>query len=511
MVRITFALLGVVAATVLLTLSTPESASGQTTLNQTTCVTTGGISPANCLDANGFKQSIAVTCGSSPSIGQALASITDRNGPNRITIAGSCGAQFVTIVGHNRLTLEGPVTIRSVLVVNSTNITLKSLTVNAATGGPALTLQGSEVVLDGTTITGGCCDDGGVTLLANSALSGSVNALSTITGNFGSGVDVGGGSVLNALNMTISGNGRQGIYAHDGGAVNLNGRPRVFPAPAVNRPIDISGNGDEGIELEGGTLNASSEGGGLIHIHDNGNSGLDIGGAIANIEGNILIENNGEGDFGDAEAGVGSGTLVFGQGAVINGPIAALHSTLLLGSGGPMTHSGGVQLLQGSLGAVNEGSTVDGIECDSTSWLTQLFGAATITNSTCPLEAPAGTVGPPGPQGEQGIQGIQGIQGVPGIQGFQGPIGPPGVSGHEIVVNTVSQTLAKNAQATIGSNCPPGKSVVGGGFEVSNTNFIVLSSVPETSPLQRWAATVRNIGNAQTANIVVRAICANVQ
>jgi hypothetical protein len=512
MLRTTFALLGVVAA-VLLPLSTPENASAQTIHNQITCVTTGGGSPANCLDANGFKQSIAVTCPNAPgtpSIGQALASITDRNGPNRITITGTT-CPFIAIVGHNRLTIEGPATSRGLGIINSRGITVKSMTFDAQTGGPVLTVNGSEVVLDGTTITGGCCFDEAVTL-SNSTLSGSVNALSTITGNLGSGIKVGGGSVLNAVNMTISNNELQGILAHNGGTVNLIGRPRVFPAPAVNRPIDISGNGDEGIELEGGTLNASSEGGGLIRIHGNGASGLDIGGGLANLEGNIVIENNGEGDFGDAEAGVVSGTLVFGQGAVINGPIVALHSTLLLGSGGPMTHSGGVQLLQGSLGAVNQGSTVDGIECDGTSWVTELFGAATITNSTCPLEAPTGTVGPQGPQGEQGIQGIQGIQGVPGFPGAQGPVGPPGVSGHEIVVNTVSQTVAKNAQVTIGSSCPAGKSVVGGGFEVSNTNFLVLSSVPETSPQQRWAATVRNMAsNAQTGNIVVRAICANVQ
>jgi hypothetical protein len=114
-----------------------------------------------------------------------------------------------------------------------------------------------------------------------------------------------------------------------------------------------------------------------------------MGGGIAELEGNILIENNGPGDFGDAEASVGVGTLVFGQGAVINGPIVALHGTLLFGSGGVMTHTGGVQLLQGSLAAVNEGSTVDGMECDASSWVTQ-FGVATISNSTCPLNAPTG-------------------------------------------------------------------------------------------------------------------------
>jgi hypothetical protein len=42
----------------------------------------------------------------------------------------------------------------------------------------------------------------------------------------------------------------------------------------VNTPITIAGNDSEGIELEGGTLTTSAEGGGLIHIHDNGASGL---------------------------------------------------------------------------------------------------------------------------------------------------------------------------------------------------------------------------------------------
>src|SRR5262245_52281129 len=110
MVRTMFALLGIVAAAVLLTFSTPESASAQSVSNQVTCATTGGASPQNCLDANGFKQSIAVTCPAppgTPSLANALAMITDRNGPNRITITGSCGGVFATIVGHNRLTLEG--------------------------------------------------------------------------------------------------------------------------------------------------------------------------------------------------------------------------------------------------------------------------------------------------------------------------------------------------------------------------------------------------------------------
>ena len=60
MVRTTFAALGVVTVAVL-TLLLPGTASGQTIDNQITCVPTGPTSPQNCLDANGFKQSIAVS------------------------------------------------------------------------------------------------------------------------------------------------------------------------------------------------------------------------------------------------------------------------------------------------------------------------------------------------------------------------------------------------------------------------------------------------------------------
>src|SRR5688572_32285602 len=87
MVRTTFALLGVATVAVLLTLVAPDTASGQTVPNQVTCIPAGGAagqtSPGNCLDGNGFKQSIAVTCPTTaggPNLGQALASITDRNG-----------------------------------------------------------------------------------------------------------------------------------------------------------------------------------------------------------------------------------------------------------------------------------------------------------------------------------------------------------------------------------------------------------------------------------------------
>jgi hypothetical protein len=428
-----------------------------------------------------------------------LASITDRNGPNRIIISGSCQQQ-VTVTGHNRLTFEGPATLtRGWTFINSRSVILKSLTLDLATSpGHTVFLSGSHVILEGTTIQGSPNPDRAVALEGNSTLSGSANAHSTITGNLGRGVDISAGSVFNALNITVSHNQRQGIHVR--GALNL-----FTSLGPTATPVDVSFNGSEGIESEGGTIQTSGGGSAEIHLHDNGGNGLSVGGGFANLEGNVRIENNGEADT-PGEVTVGAGSLTFGGGNVfIDGPIFVQRGTLLLGSGGPITHTGGVVLVIGSVAAVNGASTVDGMTCDTTSWVMNFDGEGTITNSTCPLDEPTGAEGPQGPPGPQGEQGIQGVQGI------QGPIGPPGVSGHQVVVTSVVQTLAKDAQVTIGSPCPLGKAIFGGGAGTTNPEFTVVSSVPETSPQQRWAATVRSNANNQTGTITVHAICGIVQ
>jgi hypothetical protein len=497
MVRGPLALLGGVGvAVVALLVFSPEAASAQTIHNQTTCVPDTG----NCTPG-GFRQQLTVNCTAGERITNALASITDRSASNRITITGTCN-EPVRVDGFNRLLLDGGGTLtRQWTFLNSRGITLRSLTFSLQDAF-SLVLNGSSVILDGTTI-----EDGGpvaaVVLQSTSQLF-PFNAASTIMGSVGDGVSVGAGSLFNVQNITISNNGQRGIYAHDGGALIL-----ANHVGTTDTPVDISGNGAEGIKVEGGTISTDAEtGAALIHVHNNGQTGLDLFGS-ADLEGRIKIENNGDGDFGDAEAGVGGGTLIFGQGAEIVGPIVAINGFLVLGSGSPMNHTGGIHLLQGSTGLIVEGSTVGQADCDATSWVElDLFGAGTITNNNCPEGAPTGTQGPPGPQGVQGQQGIQGVQGPQGIQGVQGP---PGVSAYQVVVTTVSPTLARITQTTATSLCPAGKSVLGGGFEVSNTNFVALTSAPQTSPAG-WTAVIRNAANTtETGTITVRAICANTQ
>src|SRR5690349_6980525 len=113
---------------IVIALGAARSAGAQT-VSQTTCGGTNG--PGSCL-SNGFLQDLAVDCsavGAAGQINTALAQITDRSGPNRITVSGTCNAG-VSIVGFNRLTIQGnSATItKGTNVLNSRNITFKSLT-----------------------------------------------------------------------------------------------------------------------------------------------------------------------------------------------------------------------------------------------------------------------------------------------------------------------------------------------------------------------------------------------
>ena len=74
-------------------------AAAQNTVSQTTC---GGVSGVDSCLTNGFLQDLTVNCANAhgTEVSTALAQITDRNGPNRITLSGgNCGG--FSIVGFN--------------------------------------------------------------------------------------------------------------------------------------------------------------------------------------------------------------------------------------------------------------------------------------------------------------------------------------------------------------------------------------------------------------------------
>jgi hypothetical protein len=480
MVRTLTAQFGTTSAVLLLLLATPATSSAQ--------------------------QNLAVDCSTGGNVNTVLGQFTNRNANNRLTISGSC-TQFVTVRGFNGLTLEGTAGAtlkRGMLFQNSTQILLKNLTIDPDFSGN-LVLNSSHVILEGTTIQDACCE-AQVQLFANSTLGGSFVAPSVITNGpppFTDGVQVGPGSAFFVRNMTISNNGRRGIFAENGGTVILISR-EFQNGQLFDLPVDISGNGAEGIEIEAGTLELQAEGAtSFVHIHDNGGTGISVFGT-ARLEGTLKVENNGEGDLGPAQVEIGAGTAVFGMGTQVVGPIVAFGSTMLFGSGGPMTHTGGVQLNVGSVAGLTEQATIDQIDCDASSWVTQSFGGGTITTNNCPLEAPVGTPGP------QGIQGPQGEQGLQGVQGVQGPQGAPGISERTTTSNIINQVLGAGGVVVRSVPCPAGKTVLSGGGMSSNPNLLIMGSLPTNATT--WAVTFKNTANtSQGATLTVSAVCAIVQ
>lgn len=110
------------------------------------------------------------------------------------------------------------------------------------------------------------------------------------------------------------------------------------------------------------------------------------------------------------------------------------------------------------------------------------------------------------------IQGPAGPQGLQGDTGPAGPQGPSGVSGYEIV--TRQEFLAPGAFANVHVDCPAGKKVLGGGFEIETPDDVkVFSSAPSDGAGNiidyGWNVFVHNAGTG-TRQTTVSAICASV-
>jgi hypothetical protein len=81
--------------------------------------------------------------------------------------------------------------------------------------------------------------------------------------------------------------------------------------------------------------------------------------------------------------------------------------------------------------------------------------------------AKAALRGQRGPRGYAGVEGVEGRPGPQGPQGQRGPAGPPGVDGSSVsYTKTYSEvkTVAPGSLAFVNAICPPGSSVVGGGY-----------------------------------------------
>jgi len=422
----------VVGLTILLLASRPAAAQVTTTINQTSCANGTG----NCLNASGFLQDLVVDCsqpGAAGKISTALASIADRSGPNRITVSNACTAEAVSIAGFNRLTIQGNggATVRGFNISNSRQLTFRSLTFNFNGSPQFLGLVASGVVLDGVTVENSTNPNGAVVIGQQSAL-GFVGAPSVITNNSGDGINVGNGSFINLVNVTISNNGGRGVNAHNNGSVNIGNQVGGPNNTLVDAPVDIFGNGREGINMDGGFMGGDATGSPApIHIHANGRAGVNIAAAAFDISGPLQVDGNtGDQAFPgvshvQVEIFAANGALQSGV-QISGGLFAGLNSMVVLAGD---TLTGGGIFDAGAIGFLVNSNTIDSLTCDASSWVANGDNTSTIGTNNCPSTGPTGTPGPAGPQGPAGVAGSQGPKGDTGATGPQGPQGPAGSTG----------------------------------------------------------------------------------
>ena len=485
------------------------------------------------------QQTLSVDCSAGGNVDTTLAQFTNRNATNVLQVFGICDP-VVNIVGFNNLTLQGPATLthRGVNIVNSQNVLIKTLLIKfdqATAPSATVSLAQAGVILDGVTVRDSLFNNG-ITVGPNSVLGfGSANP-SVVTNNGGDGIFVNGGSagvrnVSVTNNGTNAGNGNQrnGIQASNGGAIVLGNR-----VGGVAANVDISGNQRVGVVLDnGGTLDSDAEAnnGATIHIHNNGDIGVEIDGGSAHINGHIQIDNN-AGQCLDpnttCDLAVFSGTLNLEDGVEVGNAFMGFDAGGFIdpGAGDPVNITGTLNLSFGSVVALVAPFTIGTLVCDDTSWAPILDfggGSGTITTNNCPSDGPRGGVGPQGPQGEQGPQGDQGVQGPPGPQGPMGPTGPQGpqgipgsIAGYEMISRTTGiTTVAKAGKLLIDANCPTGKVAIGGGGGASFNNVDVLTNFPLQDNLGRaigWRVEAFNNGTkAVSSSIFAQVICAIVQ
>jgi hypothetical protein len=502
------------AAAAALVLVVAHPAAAQNTVNQTTC---GGVSGVGSCLTNGFLQDLTVNCGAgfpANQVSTVLAQITDRNGPNRITLSGgNCGG--VGIVGFNRLTIVGDGSPMGGFwsFVNSRNILLKSMNFDFSVQFGKVTMQGSQVTFDGVTVknardASGTGPDFAVDL-AESSL-GFTGAPSLITNNPCVGIGVGVGSRLNVANVTVSNNGlgqgcgisQSGIRVRDGGSVVLSNQINGIGG-LVDAPVDISGNGpDGGLDVAGGSLEGHARtGNAMIRIHDNLGPGVQVlGASTASIGGQFRFDGNNPNGQVQLVAGLNA-SLFIGGGVQVEGGLAAFNAFVAIGEGGPMTITGGVFLYLSSVGGIDGPNSIDTMTCDGTSYAYNPGNVPTSGPNTCPSDGPSGIVGPAGPPGERGPQGVQGPPGIPG-----------GVAGLERVTTEVPITLRRNASRGLSARCPAGKVVIGGAAGTGDPTFAIISSGPGPDATTQWSANFWNTAsNMQTRAVSVTAICAFAQ
>jgi hypothetical protein len=177
-------------------------------------------------------------------------------------------------------------------------------------------------------------------------------------------------------------------------------------------------------------------------------------------------------------------------------------------------HGGDTTLIHACVRVANPNNDDDGDEAEHADKAKARLGSIRIVeaNEDCKKNEVAldwNIQGPPGPAGPAGPQGPQGDVGPAGPAG---PPGPSGVSGYEIV--THQEFLAPGAFANVHVECPTGKKVLGGGFDIETPDDVKVFSSEPSDGLGNiidhgWNVFVHNTATV-SRQTTVSAICASV-
>jgi hypothetical protein len=171
-------------------------------------------------------------------------------------------------------------------------------------------------------------------------------------------------------------------------------------------------------------------------------------------------------------------------------------------------HGGDTTLIHACVRVANPNNDDDGDEAEHADKAKARLGSIRIVeaNEDCKKNEVAldwNIQGPPGPAGPAGPQGPQ---------GDVGPAGPSGVSGYEIV--THQEFLAPGTFANVHVECPAGKKVLGGGFDIETPDDVKVFSSEPSDGLGNiidhgWNVFVHNTGTV-SRQTTVSAICTSV-
>jgi hypothetical protein len=105
---------------------------------------------------------------------------------------------------------------------------------------------------------------------------------------------------------------------------------------------------------------------------------------------------------------------------------------------------------------------------------------------------------------------VQGPQGPQGIQGEKGDTGAPGISGYEVV--QVATATNSNSFKSNSLSCPGGKSIIGGGSNVSGSiaGIAILQDGPDSGVITWESSAQEIVAQAGGWSLTTTIYCANV-